>query len=127
MKIVCQKYCRLHVRSSSRVATAIGNFINFSTHQTIALIAAAEGKTGEAEENVQLFLREARLDMTNYSTSAAESCRILGMAGATTAAVDCLREAFVKPSTAHSFLEPLLPFFGLDSRRAGVCGVVGGV
>ena len=92
-----------------------GNLMNFGTHLTIAWIAAAEGKTEEAVMNVQRFLQEARKDMTDYSTSAAEACQIFGVAGATTAAVDCLREAFSKPSNVHPFLEPFLPFY--DSIR----------
>jgi len=88
-----------------------GNFMNLGTYQLIGLIAAAEGKREEAEKNIQRFLREARQDMTNYSTFAAEACQILGMAGATSAAVDCLREAYSKPSTAFPFLDPLLPYY----------------
>lgn len=37
------------------------------------------------------------------------------MAGATTAAVDCIREALVEPSLALPFLEPYLPYY--DSIR----------
>jgi len=88
-----------------------GNLMNAGTYQLIALIDAAEGNREEAEKNIRLFLEDARQDMTNYSTYAAEACQILGMAGATTAAVDCLREAFSKPSTAHPFLEPFLPYY----------------
>jgi len=49
--------------------------------------------------------------MTDYWGAAADACRILGMAGATTAAVDCLREAYSKPSAAFPFLEPYLPYY----------------
>jgi TolB-like protein len=88
-----------------------GDFMNEGTFQLIGLIAAAEGETEEAEKNVQRFLHEARKDMTIYSVFVAESCRILSMAGATQAAVDCLREAYSKPSSAHPFLEPFLPYY----------------
>jgi len=88
-----------------------GIFMNFGTYQLIALIAAAEGKKEEAEKNIQRYLYEARQDMTDYSTSAAEACQVLSMASATTAAVGCLREAFSKPSSAYPFLEPLLPYY----------------
>jgi len=88
-----------------------GNFMNYGTLQIIALIDAAEGKNEEAEKNIQRVLYEARKDMTDYSASAAESCQILGMAGAAQAAVDCLREAFSKPTGAYPFLEPLLPYY----------------
>jgi TolB-like protein len=88
-----------------------GEFMNYGTYHLIGLIAAAEGKTEEAQENVQRYLLEARKDMTNYSGSAAEACQVLSMAGATTAAVDCLREAFSKPSAAWPFMEPYLPYY----------------
>jgi TolB-like protein len=88
-----------------------GEFINYGTYQLLGLIAAAEGNTAEAVDNIQRFLHEARQDMTNYSNFAAEACQIFAMAGDATAAVDCLREAFSKPSTAYPFLEPYLPYY----------------
>ena len=92
-----------------------GDFMNIGTYLIIALIDAAEGKTEEAENTIQRLLRDARQDMTNYSTEADQACKILGMAGATAAAVDCLREAFSKPSAAYPFMEPFLPYY--DSIR----------
>jgi len=88
-----------------------GNFMSNDTYLHIGLIAAVEGKRDEAEQNIQRFLNEARNDMTDYSAGAADACQLLGMAGATTAAVDCLREAYSKPSTAFPFLEPYLPYY----------------
>ena len=88
-----------------------GDFMNYGTYLIIALIDAAEGRTEEAEKNVQRLLRDARQDMTNYSEEADQACKILGMAGATEEAVDCLREAFSKPSFAFPFLEPYLPYY----------------
>ncbi len=88
-----------------------GEFMNVGTYSIVALIAAAEGKTEEAKENIQRYLHEARKDMTFYSSFAAETCRIVGMAGATAAAVGCLREAYSKPSNAFPFLEPFLPYY----------------
>ena len=88
-----------------------GEFMNYGTYHLMGLIAAAEGNTEEAEDHIQRFLREARRDMTNYSSFAADACQVLGMARATAAAVDCLREAFTKPSTAFPFLEPHLPYY----------------
>lgn len=92
-----------------------GEFMNYATYSMVALIDAAEGKTEEAEKNIQRYLPEARQDMADYSLFAAETCEVLGMAGATTAAVDCLREAYSKPSNVHSFFEPFLPYY--DSIR----------
>jgi len=92
-----------------------GDFMNMGTYSLIALVAAAEGKTEEAEEYIQRYLYEARQDMTDYSAYAAETCQVLGMAGAAQAAVDCLREALSKPSNVYPFLEPFLPYY--DSIR----------
>ena len=88
-----------------------GEFINYGTNIEVALIAAAEGKTEEAERRVRLVLREARKDKTDQMAMLANACQVLGMAGAATAAVDCLRTAFSVPSTAHPFLEPYLPYY----------------
>jgi TolB-like protein/tetratricopeptide (TPR) repeat protein len=88
-----------------------GTLMNFGTYQTVGLIDAVEGNREAAVMNIQLYLHEARQDMTDYSSFAAETCQTLAMAGATTATVDCLREAFVKPSNAFPFLEPLLPHY----------------
>jgi TolB-like protein len=92
-----------------------GDFMNMGTYSMIALVAAAEGKTEEAEEYMQRYLHEARQDMTNYSNFAAETCQVLGMAGAAQAVVDCLREALLNPSNVYPFLEPFLPYY--DSIR----------
>ena len=88
-----------------------GEFINYGTNLEVALIAAAEGKTEEAERRVRMVLREARKDMTAQTAMLANACQVLGMAGAAAAAVDCLRTAFSVPSTAHPFLEPYLPYY----------------
>ena len=88
-----------------------GEFINYGTNLEVALIAAAEGKTEEAERRVRMVLREARKDMTAQTAMLANACQVLGMSGAAAAAVDCLRTAFSVPSTAHPFLEPYLPYY----------------
>jgi hypothetical protein len=43
------------------------------------------------------------------------SCRVLGMAGATAAAVECIRTGLVEPSYVMPFMEPFLPYY--DSIR----------
>lgn len=88
-----------------------GEFINYGTNLGVALIAAAEGKAEETERRVKMVLREARKDMTTQIAMLANACQVLGMAGAAAAAVDCLRTAFSKPSSAHPFLEPYLPYY----------------
>jgi hypothetical protein len=53
--------------------------------------------------------------MTNQVSMLDDACQVLGMAGAASAAVDCLRKAFAEPSNAHPFFEPYLPYY--DSIR----------
>ena len=92
-----------------------GNFINVETYSELALIAAAEGNTDEAQRLVRRSLYESRHDTTLQMITLDNACKILGMAGATAAAVDCLRKAFSRPSFAHPFLEPYLPYY--DAMR----------
>ena len=40
-------------------------------------------------------------------------CRTFAMAKATESAVDCLRRVLTEPSSAHPFLEPLMPEYDL--------------
>lgn len=88
-----------------------GEFINYGTNLELALIAAAEGNTAEAERLVRGVIREAGKDMTAQVSMLDDACQVLGMAGAASAAVDCLRKAFTEPSNAHPFFEPYLPYY----------------
>lgn len=92
-----------------------GKFISDLTYGQYGLIAAAGGNREAAEERIQRYLHAARQDPAEYSRFAAEACQVLGMAAATQAAVNCLREAYSKPSPAFPFLEPYLPYY--DSIR----------
>lgn len=88
-----------------------GEFINYATNLDLAFIAAAEGNAEETERLVRRVLQGARKDKTDQTAMLGNACETLGMAGAATAAVDCLRKAFAVPSMAHPFLEPYLPFY----------------
>ena len=55
--------------------------------------------------------RVGLLELAKQLGNVSQACKILGMAGATEEAVDCLREAFSKPSFAFPFLEPYLPYY----------------
>lgn len=92
-----------------------GEFINPGTNLELALIAAAEGNTAEAETLVRGLIREAGKDMTVQVAMLDDACQVLGMAGAASAAVECLRKAFAEPSNVHPFFEPYLPYY--DSIR----------
>jgi tetratricopeptide (TPR) repeat protein len=90
---------------------ADGEFINHGTNLELALIAAVEGKTTEVERLVRKVLQEARKDMTAQIALLNNACQVLSMAGAASAAVDCLRRGFAEPSNVHPFLEPYLPYY----------------
>lgn len=88
-----------------------GKFLGYETNLELALVAAAEGNAEETQRLVWRALHEARQDMTALSSMLANACQVLGMAGASSAAVDCLRRAFSEPSFAQPFLEPFLPYY----------------
>jgi len=88
-----------------------------SLYTDLALVAALEG---DGEETARLIRKWRRGvaesgDATELLFGWRFACAPLGMAGAASEAVDCIREALAQPSTVHAFLEPFLPFY--DSIR----------
>jgi hypothetical protein len=81
-----------------------------------ALLAVLEGNTAEAERQIRRWQRVAPSDLAELATQRHHACRMLGMAGATAATVECIRATLVKPSYAMPFIEPFLPYY--DSIRA---------
>jgi TolB-like protein/Tfp pilus assembly protein PilF len=81
----------------------------------MALIAAVEGDTEEAERLVRRWRRIVAEDLAELVHMKHHSCRVLGMAGATAAAVECIRTGLVEPSYVMPFMEPFLPYY--DSIR----------
>jgi TolB-like protein len=92
-----------------------GDFPNRLTYGVMALLTAAEGKTEETEILIRRWRRLAVNDKTELVAFHHETCRMLGMAGATTSAVECLRTGLVEPSFVVPFIEPFLPYY--DSIR----------
>jgi hypothetical protein len=82
---------------------------------TMALATAAAGDRAETERLVRAWFRKAARDPADLAILRHYACRALGMAGATPAAVECLRSGLAQPSQAMPFLEPLLPY--CDSMR----------
>lgn len=80
-----------------------------------ALATATGGDTEKTERFVRTWLREAARDIANLVNQRHYACRALGMAGAVTAAVECLREGLAKPSLVMPFIEPFLPYY--DTMR----------
>lgn len=81
----------------------------------LAMLAGIQGNSDESERLVKRWLRAESFDWAERVTVRLEACRVLGMIAATEAAVNCLRDGQVEPSTVHPFLEPYLPFY--DSIR----------
>jgi hypothetical protein len=81
----------------------------------MALATAAAGDRAETERLVRAWFRKAARDPADLTILRHYACRALGMAGATPAAVECLRSGLAQPSQAMPFLEPLLPYY--DSMR----------
>ena len=81
----------------------------------MAIVTAAEGNTEETERLIRRWRHEAENDLASLSNLLHYSCQILGMAGATAAAVECIRTGLVEPSAVMPFMEPYLPYY--DSMR----------
>jgi TolB-like protein/Tfp pilus assembly protein PilF len=79
----------------------------------LALVEAAEGNADEAMRLVRQWRRLESTDLAGLMLNRSVSCAILGMAGATVEAVECLREAFEEPSYAAPFLDPYYPQYDL--------------
>ncbi len=77
----------------------------------LALVTAAEGNSAEAARLVRRWLREVNADPAEQSSRRQNACTMLGMAGATIAAVECIRTALVEPSYVMPFFEPFLPYY----------------
>ena len=80
-----------------------------------ALVAALGGNTQEAERMIRLWNRKSDTDLAEKFYRRHRMCRVLGTAGATAAAVDCIRKGLAEPSMVMPFMEPFLPYY--DSMR----------
>jgi TolB-like protein len=88
---------------------------HYRTNLSMALVAAAEGDTKQAERFVRRWRRGAAEDFTDLTNNRHTACRILGMSGAVRAAVDCIQAGLQEPSLVMPFMEPFLPYY--DSLR----------
>jgi TolB-like protein len=93
-----------------------GSFDSHTLYLDLALINAVEGNTQETEKQVRRWFRKAaQEDQAVLAWGRDWACQILGMAGATAAAVDCIRTGVVVPSKVVPFFEPHLSYY--DSIR----------
>ena len=90
-----------------------GNYIDKNQNLTEAFVSAAEGNRQETERLVRAWMRHAGEDLAELATKRHFSCRALGMAGATAAAIECIRTSLVEPSYVMPFQEPFLPYYDL--------------
>jgi len=77
----------------------------------LATITAAEGRADETERLVRAWLREASRDLAELTMRRHYACRVLGMAGAASAAVECIRSGLAVPSLVMPLIEPGLPYY----------------
>jgi hypothetical protein len=94
---------------------ANGDFRNRITYALMALLTATEGKTEETERLIRRWRREAVNDKTELAAFHHDACKILGIAHATTSAVECIRTGLAEPSDVIPFIDPHLPYY--DSMR----------
>jgi hypothetical protein len=90
-------------------------YFDTNRYLAMAFIAALEGNTAETERLVRVWLREATQDLTELAMLRHYACRALGLAAATSAAVECIRSGLAEPSLVMPFVEPYLPYY--DSMR----------
>ena len=93
-----------------------GEFVKDGRILDSAFIAAAQGNTGAAEALIRRWYRVIADDLAGLMVKRNRSCEILGMAGATTAAVECIRAALVEPSYLTWFVDLYSPLY--DPIRA---------
>lgn len=77
----------------------------------MALVTAIEGDVAETERLVRTWERNAAEDLAEAYYFRHEVCRILGMAGSTAGAVECIRKGLAGPSLVMPFMEPYLPYY----------------
>ncbi|MFK8015086.1 MAG: hypothetical protein AB8G17_06565 [Gammaproteobacteria bacterium] len=76
-----------------------------------ALVAGVQGNDDVALQLIDQFYDAGSLDWAWRANNRHESCRILGMIGAATEVVTCLRNGLDEPSYVAPFLETRLPFY----------------
>ena len=95
---------------------SVSDYIQATMGFDLALVAAVEGNGEETEQLIRRWRRETTKDyFTELAFNLHISCRILGIAKATAAAVECIRTGLAQPSNVIPFVEPFLPYY--DSMR----------
>lgn len=92
-----------------------GSFSSEDRNLSWALLALREGDADSSKRAIHRWRREAGGDLAELTAKSHVACRLLGMVGAASEAVDCLREGLEMPSLVMPFMEPYLPYY--DSIR----------
>ena len=93
-----------------RSRSADGSFEHKDLILDVALLKAVVGDK-EAERLTHQGMRAMAEDKAGLSGYRQLVCHVFGIARATRAAVQCIRDALVEPSPALPFLEPLFPYY----------------
>jgi len=109
-------------RDAARVPDA-SRFVP-NRHLELAFITAVEGNAEEAERLIRTWMREAAGDLAELTNQRHYACRALGMAAASSAAVECIRSALAEPSFVMPFIEPLMPYYDTIRTQPGFVELV---
>jgi hypothetical protein len=85
----------------------------------LAYVSAARGQGEETRRMVRRWRSAVELDRAELAGSRHYACRALGMVGATSEAVECLRSGLVEPSYVVPFIEPYLPYYDPIRGKSG--------
>jgi len=88
-----------------------GDFRHYDQNLLMAFVTAVDGNIAETERLIRAWRRAANEDLASLALNIHYSCRALGIAAATTAAVQCIRQGLVEPSLIMPFFEPFLPYY----------------
>ncbi|HKJ17119.1 MAG TPA: winged helix-turn-helix domain-containing protein [Xanthomonadales bacterium] len=91
----------------------IGDRLGQTTERMLAeaLLNAIQGNTEETEGLIRRWQRTASADIAVLTNKWHFACRLLGMAAAAQAAVECIRTGIEEPSNVMPFIEPHLPYY----------------
>jgi tetratricopeptide (TPR) repeat protein len=88
-----------------------GDFRYPDQYLIMAFISAAEGDTEEASRLTRSWLRAVAPDLANLNGTRHFACRVLGLAAASSEAVECIHTGLSEPSYIMPFIEPNLPYY----------------
>jgi TolB-like protein/tetratricopeptide (TPR) repeat protein len=88
-----------------------GEFPDSRSYIGAATLSGIQGNATEAVRLIDKWYRYRPVDWANHSLWSHNACRILGMAAATDAAVQCIKQGLKQATLIMAFWEPYLPFY----------------